>query len=96
MADLHRKIGSALAVKGERRAATENHQHGINLLKDAAPSIELVRLYEEAAWLYLQTGDNMLAIYAAEKALRLAERAGGDRCRQPGPRDLRPRVRPGR
>ena len=30
----------------------------------------------DTAWLYLQTGDNMLAIYAAEKALRLAERLG--------------------
>ena len=35
-----------------------------------------MRLYEEAAWLYMQTGDNMLAIYASEKALRLAERLG--------------------
>jgi tetratricopeptide (TPR) repeat protein len=35
-----------------------------------------VRLYEEAASLYMQVGDNMLAIYAAEKALRLAERLG--------------------
>ena len=33
-----------------------------------------MRLYEEAATLYMHTGDNMLAIYAAEKALRLAER----------------------
>ena len=39
-----------------------------------APHPELVRLYEEAATLYMHTGDNMLAIYAAEKALRLAER----------------------
>jgi tetratricopeptide (TPR) repeat protein len=38
-----------------------------------------VRLYEEAAWLYMQTGDNMLAIYASEKALRLAERLGETR-----------------
>ena len=38
-----------------------------------------MRLYEEAAWLYLQTGDNMLAIYASEKALRLAERLGETR-----------------
>src|SRR5919198_4775749 len=38
------------------------------------PTRELVRLYEEAATLYMHTGDNMLAIYAAEKALRLAER----------------------
>ena len=35
-----------------------------------------VRLYEEAASLYMHTGDNMLAIYASEKALRLAERLG--------------------
>jgi tetratricopeptide (TPR) repeat protein len=35
-----------------------------------------VHLYEEAAWLYMQTGENMLAIYASEKALRLAERLG--------------------
>ena len=74
MADLHRKLGSARAVKGERKAAIENYQRGINLLKDGDPAIELVHLYEEAAWLYLQTGDNMLAIYASEKALRLAER----------------------
>jgi tetratricopeptide (TPR) repeat protein len=38
-----------------------------------------VRLYEEAAWLYMHAGDNMLAIYASEKALRLAERLGETR-----------------
>ena len=74
VAGLHRKIGAALAHKGERKAAIEHHQKGINLLKDGPPNLELVRLYEEAAWLYMQTGDNMLAIYASEKALRLAER----------------------
>ena len=74
VADLHRKIGAALSHKGERKAAIEHYQKGINLLKDGPPRIELVRLYEEAAWLYLHTGDNMLAIYASEKALRLAER----------------------
>ena len=79
VADLHRKLGAALAVKGERKAAIENYQRGINLLKDGPPRLELVRLYEEAAWLYLQTGDNMLAIYASEKALRLAERLGETR-----------------
>ena len=79
VADLHRKLGTALAVKGERKAAIENYQRGINLLKDGPPRLELVRLYEEAAWLYLQTGDNMLAIYASEKALRLAERLGETR-----------------
>jgi class 3 adenylate cyclase/predicted ATPase len=76
VADLHRKTGAALSHKGERRAAIEHYQRGINLLKDGPPRIELVRLYEEAAWLYLHTGDNMLAIYASEKALRLAERLG--------------------
>ena len=79
MADLHRKIGAALSHKGERKAAIEHYQKGINLLKDGPPRLELVRLYEEAAWLYLHTGDNMLAIYASEKALRLAERLGETR-----------------
>ena len=79
LADLHRKIGSGFWLKGDRRAAIEHHQKGINLLKDGPPCIELVRLYEEAAWLYMQTGDNMLAIYASEKALRLAERLGETR-----------------
>jgi class 3 adenylate cyclase/tetratricopeptide (TPR) repeat protein len=79
VADLHRKIGSGLSHKGERKAAIEHYQQGINLLKDGPPRLELVRLYEEAAWLYLHTGDNMLAIYASEKALRLAERLGETR-----------------
>jgi class 3 adenylate cyclase/tetratricopeptide (TPR) repeat protein len=76
VAELHRKVGAALAHKGERKQAIEHHQQGINLIKDADPSLALVRLYEEAAWLYMQTGENMLAIYASEKALRLAERLG--------------------
>jgi class 3 adenylate cyclase/tetratricopeptide (TPR) repeat protein len=76
VAELHRKIGAALAHKGERTRAIEHHQQGINLIKDGPPSLALVRLYEEAAWLYMQVGDNMLAIYASEKALRLAERLG--------------------
>jgi class 3 adenylate cyclase/tetratricopeptide (TPR) repeat protein len=79
VADLHRKIGSGLSHKGERKPAIEHYQKGINLLKDGPPRIELVRLYEEAAWLYLHTGDNMLAIYASEKALRLAEKLGETR-----------------
>jgi class 3 adenylate cyclase/tetratricopeptide (TPR) repeat protein len=74
--DLHRKIGAALWHKGETRQAIEHYQKGINLLKDGPPCLELVRLYEEAASLYMHTGDNMLAIYASEKALRLAERLG--------------------
>jgi class 3 adenylate cyclase len=76
VAELHRKIGAGLAHKGERKQAIEHHQRGINLIKDGDPSLALVRLYEEAAWLYTQTGDNMLAIYASEKALRLAEQLG--------------------
>jgi class 3 adenylate cyclase/tetratricopeptide (TPR) repeat protein/ribosomal protein L40E len=76
VADLHRKIGAALWHKGERRASIDNYQRGIDLLKDGEPCLELVRLYEEAASLYMHTGDNMLAIYASEKALRLAERLG--------------------
>src|SRR5271154_1261384 len=76
VAELHRKIGAALAHKGERTQAIKRHQEGINLIKDGPPSLALVRLYEEAAWLYVQVGDNMLTIYASEKALRLAERLG--------------------
>ncbi len=79
VAGLHRKIGAALWHRGERKPAIEHHQQGINLLKDGDPSLELVRLYQEAASLYMQTGDNMLAIYAAEKSLRLAERLGETR-----------------
>jgi class 3 adenylate cyclase/tetratricopeptide (TPR) repeat protein len=73
-ADLLRKMGAALAQQGERQLAIEHLQKGINLLKDGPPSRELARLYEEAATVYMEAGDNMLAIYAAEKALRLAER----------------------
>jgi adenylate cyclase len=79
VAELHRKVGAALAHKGERKRAIEHHQQGINLIKDSEPSLALVRLYEEAAWLYMQVGDNMLAIYASEKALRLAEGLGEPR-----------------
>ena len=54
VADLHRKIGAALWDKGDRRASIDNYQRGIDLLKDE-PCIELVRLYEEAASLYMHT-----------------------------------------
>ncbi len=74
--DLHRKIGAGLWHKGDRAASIDHYQKGIDLLKDGPPCLELVRLYEEAASLYMHTGDNMLAIYASEKALRLAERLG--------------------
>jgi len=73
-ADLHRRLGAAFWDKGETRQAIEHCQQGINLLKDTAPDLALVGLYVEAATLYMNTGDNMLAIYAAEKALSVAER----------------------
>src|SRR5439155_7552156 len=79
VAHLNRKIGAGLWHKGERKEAIEHYQKGINLLKDGSPCLELVRLYEEAATLYMHTGDNMLAIYASEKALRLAEQLGETR-----------------
>jgi predicted ATPase len=44
VAELHRKIGAALAHKGERTAAIQHHQQGINLIKDGPPSLALVRL----------------------------------------------------
>src|SRR4029079_14443065 len=74
--DLHRKIGAGLWHKGDREGSIEHYQRGIDLLKDGRPCLELVRLYEEAASLYMHTGDNMLAIYASERALRRAERLG--------------------
>ena len=74
--ELHRKIGSGLWQKGDREASIARFQRGIDLLKDGDPCRELVELYEEAASLYVETGDNMLAIYAAEKAQRLAEALG--------------------
>lgn len=74
--DLHRKIGAGLWHKGDREGSVAHYQRGINMLKDGPPSIELVRLYEEAATLYMHTGQNMVAIYTSEKALRLAERLG--------------------
>ena len=74
LGDLERKVGAALWQKGAVKEAIERYQRGIGLLKDGPPARELVLLYEEAATLYMYTGDNMLAIYAAEKALRLAER----------------------
>jgi len=74
LGDLERKVGAALWQKGAVKEAIEHYQRGIGLLKDGPPARELVLLYEEAATLYMYTGDNMLAIYAAEKALRLAER----------------------
>lgn len=78
-ARLLRKLGAGLGRAGRRAEAVEHLQRGIAAAKDAPPSLELVSLYEEAALLYLETGDNMLAVYAAEKALRLTEAVGEPR-----------------
>ena len=75
-AELHRKIGMGHWQKGDRDPSIVNFQQGIDLLKGAEPCRELVELYEDAALLYLETGDNMLAIYAAEKAQMLSEALG--------------------
>ncbi len=74
--ELHRKIGSGYWHKANRESSIAHFQQGIDLLKDGDPCRELVELYEEAASLYVETGDNMLAIYAAEKAQRLADALG--------------------
>src|SRR5947207_7754363 len=77
--DHHIKKGAGLWHKGDREGSIEHYQKGIDLLKDGPPCLERVRLYEEAASLYMHTGDNMPAIYASETALRLAERLGETR-----------------
>jgi adenylate cyclase len=76
VAQLHRKVAAAFTQEGERDSAIEQLQHGIELIKDEPASPELVRLFEEAALLYMQHGDNMWAVYASERALRLAEGLG--------------------
>jgi len=76
IAELHRKIGLGHWQKGDRDPSIVNFQQGIDLLKSGEPCRELVELYEDAALLYLDTGDNMLAIYAAEKAQMLSEALG--------------------
>ena len=73
--DRRRPLAQGRAQAGDR-APPEGHQPAQGRRRRR---LELVRLYEEAAWLYMQTGDNMLAIYASEKALRLAERLGETR-----------------
>ena len=96
VADLHRKIGAALWHKGERRASIDNYQRGIDLLKDGPPCIELVRLYEEAASLYMHTGRQHA------RHLRLREGAAPRRAARRGPggepraRHLRAGLRPDR
>ena len=82
-------------AQGRREASIAHFQEGIDLLKDGEPCRELIELYEEAASLYVETGDNMLAIYAAEKAQRLAK-PSASRLRPPHPPHLRPGLRPDR
>ena len=79
VAELHRKIAAALVHHGERDAAVKQLQRGINMIKDGPPSVALARLFGEAATLYMQVGANMLAAYAAERALSVAEQLGQPR-----------------
>ncbi len=72
-AEMHRKIAAALVHKGERDAAVKHLQRGINMVRDERASSALARLFGEAAALYMQVGANMLAAYAAERALAIAE-----------------------
>lgn len=76
---IHRKIAAAFTQSGRRDAAIEHLQVGIDLIKDLPPSPELVHLFEEAALLHLQVGDNIWAVYASERALRFAEELGEPR-----------------
>ncbi|HEX7609548.1 MAG TPA: hypothetical protein VF380_02645, partial [Solirubrobacteraceae bacterium] len=78
-AQLRRKIAAALVQRGEKDAAMEQLQAAVVLLRDGSASLELVRLYEEGAWLFAQLGNNVSAIYACERALRLAEDLGEPR-----------------
>jgi tetratricopeptide (TPR) repeat protein len=75
-AAIHRKVAAAYTQSGQRDAAIEHLQRGIDLINDLPASPELVRLFEEAAVLNLEMGDNMWAVYAAERALRFAEQLG--------------------
>ena len=79
VAELHRKIASALVHNGEREAAVKQLQRGINMIKDGPPSVALARLFGEAATLYMQVGANMLAAYASERALSVAQQLGEPR-----------------
>lgn len=78
-AQMHRKIAAAFTQKGDRDPAIEQLQHGIELIRHEPPSLELVRLFEEAALLCLVGGDNIWAVYASERALRIAKGLGEPR-----------------
>ncbi len=75
-ARLHRKLGAGLGQRGERSASMEQLRRGIDLLKNEEPSLELAHLYAETAALNMHAGENVLAIYAAERSLELAQRLG--------------------
>ncbi len=79
VAELHRKIAAALAHDGRRDEAVKQLQRGIKMIKDGPPSVALARLFGEAATLYMQVGANMLAAYAAERALNVAAELGDPR-----------------
>ncbi len=70
---LHGRIAAAELHRGEIAEAMLALREGIGLLEDEPASLELIRLYEEAAALYDRLGNDVLGIYACERALRLAE-----------------------
>jgi class 3 adenylate cyclase/tetratricopeptide (TPR) repeat protein len=79
VAALHRKLATALAHAGDPESAIKQLQRGIRLIGNRPASAELVGLYGEAASLYMRTGANMLAGYASERALQVAEDLGEPR-----------------
>ena len=79
LATLHRKISAALTHAGDPEAAIKELQRGIRLIGNRPACAELVGLYGEAASLYMRTGANMLASYASERALQVAEELGEPR-----------------
>ncbi len=78
-AEMHRKIAAALVHNGDRDGAVKHLQRGINMVREEPASPALARLFGEAAALYMQLGANMLAAYAAERALAIAEQLGDPR-----------------
>ncbi len=76
---LHGRIAAAHVQQGEIDSAMKQLRAGIGLLEEGPASLELIRLYEEAAALYDRLGNDVLAIYACERALRLAKGLGEPR-----------------
>lgn len=73
LAELDRRLGRAYLQVGERARAIERYQFGINRLLPSGADPGLMKLYEDAALLYADSGENMLAIYTGERALAVAE-----------------------